>query len=117
MLDTVGGARFGESLKAAGHGGRVVSLANVALEGSTIDTRDFYPKNVAIYGFQVTNLMQRLGYDPRGDLAELANSVVEGGLKVHVDRAFPLNDAAEAHRHLEGRLNRGKVVLHPGEGG
>ncbi len=115
VLDTVGGARFGESLKAAGHGGRVVSLANVALEESTTDTRDFYPKNVAIYGFQVTNLMQRLGYDPRGDLMELANSVVEGGLKIHVDRSFTLNDAAGAHRHLEGRLNRGKVMLHPGE--
>lgn len=117
VLDTVGGARFGESLKAAGHGGRVVSLANVALEGSAIDTRDFYPKNVTIYGFQVTNLMQRLGYDPRGDLAELANAVVGGDLKVHVDRTFPLSEAAEAHRHLEGRLNRGKVVLRPKEGG
>lgn len=117
VLDTVGGARFGESLKAAGHGGRVVSLANVALEASTIDTRDFYPKNVTIHGFQVTNLMQRLGYDPREDLAELANSVVAGDLNVHIDRAFPLSEAAEAHRHLEGRLNRGKVMLHPGERG
>ncbi|QIN80594.1 zinc-binding dehydrogenase [Rubrobacter marinus] len=117
VLDTVGGARFGESLKAAGHGGRVVALANVALEESVIDTRDFYPKNVAIYGFQVTNLMQRLGYDPREDLAELASAVVAGDLKVHVDRTFPLREAAGAHRHLEGRLNRGKVMLHPGERG
>ena len=116
VLDTVGGARFGESLKTAGHGGRVVSLANVALESSTIDTRDFYPKNVAIYGFQVTNLMRRLGYDPREDLAELAGLVVGGELKIHVDRTFGLGEAAEAHRHLEGRLNRGKVVLHPREG-
>lgn len=116
VLDTVGGVRFGESLKVAGHGGRVVSLANVALEGSAFDTRNFYPKNVTIYGLQITNLMQRLGYDPREDLAELANLVVEGNLKVHVDRAFPLNEAADAHRHLEKRLNRGKIILHPGEG-
>jgi NADPH2:quinone reductase len=117
VLDTVGGARFRESLKAAGHGGRVVSLANVALEESVIDTRDFYPKNATIHGFQVNNLIQRLGYDPRGDLAELVNSVVAGDLKIHIDRVFPLSEAAEAHRHLEGRLNRGKVVLRTGEGG
>lgn len=117
VLDTVGGARFGESLKVAGHGGRVVSLANVALEGSAFDTRDFYPKNVTIYGFQITNLMQRLGYDPREDLSELANLVVEGSLKVHVDRAFPLDGAADAHCYLEERLNRGKIMLHPMEGG
>ena len=116
VLDTVGGTRFGESLKVSGHGGRAVSLANVALESSTIDTRAFYPKNVAMYGFQITNLIQCLGYDPREDLAELANAAVGGDLKVHIDRAFGLGEAAEAHRHLEGRLNRGKVVVHPGEG-
>ena len=116
VLDTVGGARFGESLKAAGHGGRVVSLANVALESSTVDTRDFYPKNVAIYGFQITNLIRRLGYDPRADLAELARLAAGGDLEVHIDAAFGLSEAADAHRRLEARLNRGKVVLHPGEG-
>ena len=116
VLDTVGGARFGESLKAAGHGGRVVSLANVALESSTVDTRDFYPKNVAIYGFQVNNLIRRLGYDPRADLAQLAGLVTGGDLEIHVDRTFGLTQAADAHRYLEGRRNRGKVVLHPREG-
>ncbi len=44
VLDTVGGPAFGRSLREVGHGGRVVALANVALEPSTIDTRDFYPK-------------------------------------------------------------------------
>src|SRR5215218_4558566 len=50
VLDTVGGSIFSESLKVVGHGGRVVALANVGLEQSRIDTRDFYPKNVTIYG-------------------------------------------------------------------
>ena len=114
VLDTVGGDRFGESLKMAGHGGRVDALANVALGSSTIDTRDFYPKNVAIYGFQITNLIQRLGYDPRADLSELGDLVAGGDLEVHVDRAFPLAEAADAHRHIEGRRNMGKVILRPG---
>ncbi len=114
VLDTVGGRAFGESLRLAGHGGRVVVLANVALEESVIDTRDFYPKNVTIHGFQVNNLMQRLGYDPRGDLEELADLAVRGELKVHVDKVFPLAEAAEAHRYLEERRNRGKVIVGPG---
>lgn len=113
VLDTVGGRVFGESLKLAGHGGRVVALANVALEESTIDTRDFYPKNVTIYGFQITNLMQHLGYDPRGDLEELAGLVARGKLKINVDKAFPLEEAGDAHRYLEGRRNKGKVMIHP----
>ena len=46
-------------LKSVGHGGRVVSLANVALAPSIMDTRDFYPKNARILGFQITNLIER----------------------------------------------------------
>ena len=111
VLDAVGGIRFTEALKAVGHGGRVVALANVALEPSAVDTRDFYPKNVTIHGFQLTNLVERLGYDPRGDLEDLARLAVRGELKVHVDVIFPLAEAAEAHRHMEGRRNRGKVIL------
>jgi len=114
VLDAVGGIRFAEALKAVGHGGRVVALANVALEPSDIDTRDFYPKNVTIHGFQLTNLVERLGYDPRGDLEELARLAARGELKVHVDATFPLAEADEAHRHLEGRRNRGKVILSTG---
>lgn len=115
VLDTVGGRHFGESLKLVGHGGRVVDLANVALEESVIDTRDFYPKNATIYGFQITNLVQRLGYDPRGDLAELADLPTQGEFEVHVDRVFSLEEAGGAHRHVEERRNRGKIMIHPAD--
>lgn len=115
VLDTVGGRHFGESLKLAGHGGRVLALANVALEESVIDTRDFYPKNATIYGFQITNLVQRLGYDPRGDLGELADLAARGKLEVHVDRVFSLEEAGDAHRHMEERRNRGKIMIHPAD--
>ncbi len=104
---------FRESLKLAGHGGRVAALTNVALEESMIDTRDFYPNNVTIYGFQMTNLMQHLGYDPRGDLEELADLVARGQLKVNMDKVFPLKGAGDAHRHLEACRNTGKVMIHP----
>jgi NADPH:quinone reductase len=113
VLDAVGGRAFAEALKTAAHGGRVVSMANVALESSRVDTRDLYPKNVAIYGFQVTNLIERGGYDPRGDLEGLADLAAQGHLSVHVDQRFPLEHAAEAHRYLEARRNRGKVILEP----
>jgi NADPH2:quinone reductase len=35
----------------------------------------------------------------------------EGKLKVRIDKAYPLADAAEAHRALEGRKTMGKLVL------
>ncbi|MFJ1602415.1 zinc-binding alcohol dehydrogenase family protein [Streptomyces sp. NPDC088253] len=110
VLDTVGGPAFGRSLREVGHGGRVVALANVALEPSTIDTRDFYPKNAAVLGFQLTNL-QIHGYDPREDLRELARRVAAGTYHVPVETVVPLDQARAAHERLERRDNRGKIVL------
>ena len=111
VLDAVGGKAFGSSLKALAYGGRCVQMANVTTEDSVVNTRDFYPKNAAIYGFQISFLMERDGWDPRPDLAELLALVAAGTLRVHVDRTFPLADAAAAHRYLEERRNRGNVVL------
>jgi NADPH:quinone reductase len=111
VLDTVGGEALPMALKSVGHGGRVVTLANVALAPSTIDTRDFYPKNARILGFQITNLIERLGYDPRPDLNELLIALAQGRFRVPIDRTFALDRAADAHRYLEERRNRGKVLL------
>ena len=110
VLDIVGGSAFADSLRAIGYGGRVVAMANVALAPSTVDTRDFYPKNGRIFGFQITALMEH-GYDPRPDLRELLDSVAAGRFTVDIDATFPLADAADAHRHVERRANRGKVLL------
>jgi NADPH:quinone reductase len=34
-------------------------------------------------------------------------------VKVRIDKTFPLAQAAEAHRYLEGRHTKGKVLLIP----
>ncbi len=39
------------------------------------------------------------------------NAVADGLLHVQIGRRFPLADAAEAHRVLEGRQTAGKIVL------
>jgi NADPH2:quinone reductase len=36
-----------------------------------------------------------------------------GKLKVRVDKAFPLAETAAAHRYLEGRQSKGKILLIP----
>ena len=39
--------------------------------------------------------------------------MASGELRVRVDQTFPLARAAEAHRHMEGRQSKGKVLLIP----
>lgn len=110
VLDLVGGATFPLALRAVARAGRVVAMANVALAPSTIDTRDFYPRNVRIHGFQITDLMEH-GWDPRPDLHELLAATATGRFRVVIDEAFPLVRAADAHRRLEAGAVRGKLVL------
>lgn len=43
--------------------------------------------------------------------ADLLAWVAEGSLRVHVDRVFPLVQAADAHHYLHARRNVGKVIL------
>ncbi|HZN10744.1 MAG TPA: quinone oxidoreductase, partial [Blastocatellia bacterium] len=53
----------------------------------------------------------------RDDLLWRAGAVFDwigaGRLKLRIDRTFPLAEAAEAHRQLEGRKTTGKVLLIP----
>jgi NADPH2:quinone reductase len=44
---------------------------------------------------------------------ELFDWVQSGELTVRIDRTFPLAEAADAHRYVEGRNTRGKVLLVP----
>ncbi|MEQ6886978.1 NAD(P)-dependent alcohol dehydrogenase [Salicola sp. Rm-C-2C1-2] len=47
----------------------------------------------------------------RSDLAVLRQWANEGKLRVHVDQIYPFYHAEDAHRHIETRHTRGKVVM------
>jgi NADPH2:quinone reductase len=44
---------------------------------------------------------------------DLFGWMAAGELNVRIDRAFPLREAAEAHRYMEARSTKGKVLLTP----
>ncbi|HSB02034.1 MAG TPA: quinone oxidoreductase [Anaerolineales bacterium] len=44
---------------------------------------------------------------------DLFKWIAAGELKVRIDKTFPLAEAAEAHRYLEGRQSKGKILLIP----
>ena len=48
-----------------------------------------------------------------GRARDLFEWISSGTLKLRIDRTFPLQDAADAHRALEGRQTTGKVLLIP----
>lgn len=116
VLDAVGGRRFAQALKALAPFGRVAQLANVTLEDSAINTRDFYPKNARIFGFQLGKLLASGRWDPAPAMRAILAEVASGHYRPVIDSTFPLARAADAHRHLESRAARGKIVLTIDEG-
>lgn len=113
VYDSVGEATFDKGLdclKPRGYmvlfgqsGGPVapVSPGTLAGKGSLYLTRPGLGNYVA----ERQELMQRAG--------DLFKWMAAGELKVRVDQAFPLDEADEAHRYLEGRKTKGKVLLIP----
>ncbi|HLO31643.1 MAG TPA: quinone oxidoreductase [Anaerolineales bacterium] len=48
-----------------------------------------------------------------GRATDLFNWIAAGELRVRIDKTFPLAESAEAHRYLEGRQSKGKILLIP----
>ena len=69
-------------------------------------------RNKGIFGLNLGHMWGE-GEKVAGWTAALMRGVAEGWIQPHVDRAFRFDEIADAHRHLEGRKNIGKVVLVP----
>ena len=48
-----------------------------------------------------------------GRMNDLFDWLANGELKIRIDKTFPLADVAEAHRYLENRQSKGKILLLP----
>jgi alcohol dehydrogenase len=100
VLDTVGGETYSKSfevLKKEGGGGVIVSM----LEQPNAKLMEQFGVK-AVFQFTQVN---------RERLTKLAQWVDKNGIKVNVDRVFPIDDAAKALDYVKDVHPRGKVVL------
>ena len=97
-FETVGGDHAAATVKAVRDGGVLVSLLGVN-EAAAAAAKD--------KGIRVERVLVR---PDRDGLIELARLVDAGKLRVHVEKAFPLDQAAAAHSFQAGKP-KGKVVL------
>jgi NADPH2:quinone reductase len=113
VYDSVGQSTFDKSLDCLRPRGYMVlfgqssgpvppfNLGTLATKGSLFVTRP----TLAHYAITREELLQRAN--------DLFNWIATGQLKLRIDKTFPLAEAAEAHRQLEGRKTSGKVLLVP----
>ncbi len=104
VIDNVGASVLQENLRALRVAGIFVNFGLVGGFRAKLDIRDMFFKQHQLRG----SFMGSMDELRRG-LALLA----EGKVKAHVDRTYPMKDVGEAHRYIESRAVRGKVVLIP----
>ncbi len=107
VFDSVGGEVAARALAAVAPGGRMALAGYSAGVISSISILDLL-KPVTVHGFNLFAMPPEIVGAAFGQmLAWLA----DGTVKPVVGRAFPLAQAAEAHRYLASRQAFGKVVL------
>jgi len=129
-LDAVGGKSYRHSYRCLGPMGRLVvyGYSTVVGESGRVnyfraaralwDTPRFHPlklidRNIAVIGVHIGKLAHK-AHVLRPQLEEIFRLWQSGAVKPVIDRMFPLQEAAAAHRYIHARKNTGKLVLTPG---
>jgi NADPH2:quinone reductase len=111
IVDPVGGDRFDESLRCLAPGGRLVVVGFTEGRIPTVAANRLLLRNIAVVG---AAWGAWLGGDPELFVATVAalHPMIEAGqVAPALGATYPLGDAADALRLIEGRRAIGKVVL------
>jgi NADPH2:quinone reductase len=111
VVDPVGGDRFTDSLRSLGEGGRVVvvgftggSIPEVKVNRLLLNNTEVIGAGWGAYVMSKPDFVRETG-------AALAEMIASGHVRPIVGARYPLEDAAEALKLIDGRGATGKVVL------
>ena len=102
VVEHVGIATWEGSLKSLARSGRLVTCGATTGHDARIDLRVLFARQISLLG----SYMGR-----KAELLRAAQFFFAGEMRPVVDGAYPLVEAAEAHRRLEAREQFGKLVL------
>ncbi len=112
VLDSVGGPLFSPNIRSLRRGGRIVLIASMAGPGAEIDLRAVLAKRLRIIGSTLRSrpLDEKIALT-KAFVRDVLPAFEDGSLAPVIDCAYPLRNAAEAHRRIAANENVGKVVL------
>ena len=112
ILDMVGGDYFQKNTDALAFEGRLVFIATPQGGKVEFDFRPVMTKRLSIMGSTLRALpVAQKGAIAREVQAHVWPLLTSGQVRPVVDSTFPLAEAAEAHRRMEGGAHVGKIVL------
>ncbi|HEX3377465.1 MAG TPA: quinone oxidoreductase [Candidatus Acidoferrales bacterium] len=110
ILDGVGKSTFRRNLEAVAIRGHIVIFGSSSGPSDQIEPNELMAKDITVSGGSLGKFIST-----RQEMLRRASDVIkamrEGWLKLHIDCVLPLDQAEEAHRLLESRKSKGKIVL------
>ena len=104
VFEHTGEATWEKSVRSLVKGGRLVTCGATSGYQGNLDLRYLFSRQISLHGSYMGS---------KSELMEVARFFADGRLKAVVDRTFPLERAADAHRALKSRAQFGKIVLEP----
>jgi len=104
VMEHVGGEVFTKSLQCLARGGIIVTVGAHAGEVVEFDIIPFFRRELRLAGSKNASVLE---------LRKVMGLVADGKLKPIIHKAFPLAQAAEAHRVVDSRDFFGKLILLP----
>jgi NADPH2:quinone reductase len=112
IFDMIGGDYFPKHIDLLAPRGRLAHIAYTRGQMVELDLRKVMAKRLTITGSTLRSRTVAEKGELRDALeARLWPGVASGQIKPIIERSFPLEDAAEAHRYFESGEHTGKVLL------
>jgi putative PIG3 family NAD(P)H quinone oxidoreductase len=112
ILDMVGGSYTKDNIACAAEDGRIVQIAFLKGPRVEIDLAPLMVKRLTLTGSTLRPRKLEFKAHLARELEQKVWPLLESGaIKIVIDKAFPLADAAGAHRHMEAGGHMGKIVL------
>jgi NADPH:quinone reductase len=113
VLDSVGGALFDASLKAAAFGARILVVGFVAAQPNTVRTNYILIKGLSMLGVRAGEAARHNPAIAESYRTALPMLAAEHALTPHVHAAFAFKEAHKAFQTLAARDFVGKLVIQP----
>ena len=112
ILDVIGGDYVDRNLQAVAVKGRIVQVGLMAGGVTSVNIGALLPKRVSLIGtvLRARPIEEKIALTRRF-AAEVLPLFDGGGLRPVIDSRYPLDQIAEAHRHMESNANVGKILV------
>ena len=112
IVDMVGGDYLPRNIAAAAPEGRIVQISTLAGPKTELDLRQVMQKRLTLTGSTLRNRPVAFKAEVARALEETIWPIIkQGRYKPVIDRIYPLEEAVDAHKRIDGGEHIGKIIL------